>query len=144
VAMVYRRSAHEMSGYAHEMAQARVEGARLVESVQPVSVVRDHDGAVTAVRVAITHNGVVTGDAHELPCDLVVLAIGQSKLRAVAQGFDGVALDKRGCVVVDTVTRRTGNARVYAGGDCINGGKEVVNAAADGREAARAMMRSWA
>jgi glutamate synthase (NADPH/NADH) small chain len=134
VAMVYRRSAHEMSGYAHEMAQARVEGARLVESVQPVSV----------VRVAITHNGVVTGDAHELPCDLVVLAIGQSKLRAVAQGFDGVALDKRGCVVVDTVTRRTGNARVYAGGDCINGGKEVVNAAADGREAARAMMRSWA
>lgn len=79
----------------------------------------------------------------ELPCDLVVLAIGQSKLRGVAQGFHGVALDKRGCVVVDAATKRTGNAKVYAGGDCINGGKEVVNAVADGRDAARAMMRSW-
>ena len=43
----------------------------------------------------------------------------------------------------DAATRRTGNAKVYAGGDCINGGKEVVNAVADGREAARAMLRAW-
>jgi glutamate synthase (NADPH/NADH) small chain len=32
---------------------------------------------------------------------------------------------------------------VYAGGDCINGGKEVVNAVADGREAALAMLKAF-
>ncbi len=52
-------------------------------------------------------------------------------------------LDARGCVVVDAETRRDRNPKVYAGGDCVNGGKEVVNAVADGRDAARAMMRAW-
>ncbi len=143
VTMAYRRSAQEMSGYAHEMSGAKLEGVRFLENTVPVSVVRDDDGTVTALRISDAHNGVAVGDARELPCDLVVLAIGQSKLRGVAQGFHGVALDKRGCVVVDAATKRTGNAKVYAGGDCINGGKEVVNAVADGRDAARAMMRSW-
>ncbi len=143
VTMAYRRSAQEMSGYAHELAGARLEGVRFLESTAPVSVVRDEGGRVTALRVSSTHHGHPVGDAREISCDLVVLAIGQSKLRTVAQGFAGVELDKRGCVVVDASTRRTGHAKVYAGGDCINGGKEVVNAVADGREAARAMIRSW-
>ena len=143
VTMAYRRSVQEMSGYAHEMSGAKLEGVRFLENTVPVSVVRDDDGTVTALRISDAHNGVAVGDARELPCDLVVLAIGQSKLRGVAQGFHGVELDKRGCVVVDASTKRTGNAKVYAGGDCINGGKEVVNAVADGRDAARAMMRSW-
>ena len=134
VAMVYRRTAREMSGYAHEMNAARVEGVRLVESAQPVAVVRDAAGKVTALRVSST-----AGDAgeREIACDVVVLAIGQSKLRSLATSFAGVTLDPRGCVTVDAKTKRTGHAKVYAGGDCINGGKEVVNAAADGRDAAR-------
>jgi dihydropyrimidine dehydrogenase (NAD+) subunit PreT len=62
----------------------------------------------------------------------------------VAGAFPGVALDKKGCVVVDAATKRTGNAKVYAGGDCVNGGKEVVNAVADGRNAAcAAMIHGW-
>jgi glutamate synthase (NADPH/NADH) small chain len=34
---------------------------------------------------------------------------------------------------------RTSVVRVYAGGDCVNGGKEVVNAVAEGKAAARAI-----
>jgi glutamate synthase (NADPH/NADH) small chain len=52
-------------------------------------------------------------------------------------------LDAKGCVIVDARTKRTANPKVYAGGDCINGGMEVVNAVADGRDAARAMIESW-
>jgi len=40
---------------------------------------------------------------------------------------------------VDRPTGRTGNARYYAGGDCVNGGREVVDAVADGKRAALAM-----
>ena len=138
VAMVYRRTAADMSGYAHEMAAARQEGVRLVERAQPAAVVRGADGGLTGLRVA-TPEG-----ERELPADLVVLAIGQSKLRSLASSFPGVELDKRGCVVVDPRTKRTGHAKVYAGGDCVNGGKEVVNAVADGRDAARAMTAGWA
>jgi dihydropyrimidine dehydrogenase (NAD+) subunit PreT len=145
VAMVYRRGAEHMSGYHHEMSAARLEGVRLIERAQPVEVVRGEDGKVRALRVADTEDGApIAGTERELPCDLVVVAIGQSKLRSLAAELAGVELDKRGCVVVEEGTRRTGNPRVYAGGDCINGGKEVVNAVADGRDAARAMMRSWA
>ncbi len=57
----------------------------------------------------------------------------------MALAFPGVALDAKGRVVVDRETCRTGNPRVYSGGDCVNGGKEVVNAVAEARVAARAM-----
>ena len=35
----------------------------------------------------------------------------------------------------------TGRPGLYAGGDCANGGKEVVNAAAEGKRAATAIHR---
>jgi dihydropyrimidine dehydrogenase (NAD+) subunit PreT len=147
VAMVYRRGVPEMSGYAHEMNGGRKEGVRLVGHVQPVAFVRDPAGKLTALRVAKTDADAkpIAGTEHELPCDMVALAIGQSKLRDIAKELTGVDLDKRGCVVVsDPATCATGNPKVFAGGDCINGGKEVVNAVADGRNAARSLLARWA
>jgi glutamate synthase (NADPH/NADH) small chain len=148
VTMVYRRGAAEMTGYDHEMNAAKKEGVRLLLHAQPVAVVRDAggvQGAVRALRVAHTENGApVAGTERDLPCDLVALAIGQSKLRALAQQFPGVQLDARGCVVADATTGATGNPKVFSGGDCVNGGKEVVNAVADGRNAARHLMAKWA
>ena len=137
VMMVYRRSLEDMSGYAHELAGARKDGVTVVQQAKPVAIVRDGVGAVKAMRVAIS------GSEVELPCDLVALAIGQSKLRAIAQQFPGVALDARGCVVADAATGATGNPKVFSGGDCVNGGKEVVNAVAEGRDAARHLLSQW-
>jgi glutamate synthase (NADPH/NADH) small chain len=143
--MIYRRGAAEMSGYHHEMEHARLEGVRLVHHAQPVGYVRDGAGNLTALRVAKTdeEGKPVPGTERELPCDMVALAIGQSKLRAVAKELGDVALDARGCVVADPKTGQTGNAKVFAGGDCVNGGKEVVNAVADGRNAARFLISKW-
>ncbi len=144
VVMVYRRGEDTMSGYAHEMVGARKEAVRLVEHAIPVGFIRDASGALVAVRLAKATDGrAVPGTEWELPCELAVLAIGQSKLRTIAKELDGVALDARGCVVVDPKTCMTGNAKVFAGGDCINGGKEVVNAVADGRNAARHLLAQW-
>jgi glutamate synthase (NADPH/NADH) small chain len=144
VTMVYRRGRADMSAYEHELDAGRIEGVNIEEHTQPVEVVRDASGRVTALRVARAEQGKpVAGSEREIPCDFVALAIGQSKLRALAKEFPGVALDARGCVVVDSATGRTGNPKVFAGGDCINGGKEVVNAVADGRNAARTLLREW-
>ncbi len=146
VAMVYRRSQADMSGYAHEMEHARIEGVRLVTHAQPVAFVRDESGKLTALRVAKTDENAkpIPGSDHEIPCDMVALAIGQSKLRDIAKLLPGVELDARGCVVADAATGQTGNPKVFAGGDCINGGKEVVNAVADGRNSARTLLTRWA
>ncbi|AGP39765.1 FAD-dependent oxidoreductase [Sorangium cellulosum] len=148
VAIVYRRSEAEMSGYAHELEGARVAGARLVENRVPVEVVRE-GGRVVALRVAPAER--LWADARReaqgpapvaeelVPADLVAVAIGQSRATRVALAFEGVSLDARGRVLVDPATHRTGNPRVYSGGDCVNGGKEVVNAVAEAKIAARAM-----
>lgn len=145
VVMAYRRGPEDMSGYEHELVGARKDGVRVVFHVQPTRVERDASGAVRALHVATTEaGGVVAGAATQaIPCDLVALAIGQSKLRSVAQQFPGVALDPRGCVIADSSTGATGNPRVFSGGDCVNGGKEVVNAVADGRNAARHLHTTW-
>ena len=137
VTMVYRRGAADMSGYEHEMNGARREGVRLLTHAVPTAFVRDATG--TLVGVEVTREGA----KHTLPCDLAVLAIGQSKLRAVASAFPGVKLDARGCIVADPANGATGNPKVFSGGDCINGGMEVVNAVADGRNAARHLLAAW-
>lgn len=146
VAMVYRRGVADMSGYEHEMDAARVEGVRLLTHALPVGYVRNGSGQLTALRVAKTDANArpIPGTEHDLSCDMVALAIGQSKLRDVVKEIPGVALDARGCVAADPKTCATGNPKVFAGGDCINGGKEVVNAVADGRNAARALIARWA
>ena len=84
------------------------------------------------------------GDQHEdLPADLIALAIGQNRATQIARAFPGVQTDAKGRVVVDPQTHRTGHAKVWSGGDCVNGGKEVVNAVADGRNAARFLLSRW-
>ena len=136
VNILYRRTRREMPGYEHELAGAVSYGVRLIENVRPVEVIRDGN-QVQALKVVST-----TSDATaEYPCDWIVEAIGQEKF--AARLSKDIRVDETGKVVVDPQTRRTDHSKVYAGGDCINGGKEVVNAAADGRKAAVAMLSSW-
>ena len=55
-----------------------------------------------------------------------------------------VAIAKLVGFVVADAQGRTGHAKVFVGGDCANGGKEVVNAAAEGKNAAKAQDKSEA
>jgi glutamate synthase (NADPH/NADH) small chain len=138
VFMVYRKTADAMSGYRHEMDGARHDGVRLVENRRATEIVRSVDGTVVGVEVEST-----TGDGttETLACTHVAFAIGQARLTVLAQAFDGVELDPQGRVVVDEATMQTNNPKVFAGGDCVNGGKEVVNAAEHGKRAAREITR---
>jgi len=97
-------------------------------------------GKVSGVRLVRASRGRPTGEPLGLvPADVVVMAIGQATLRDLVAQFPGVAVDAKGRIAGDPATGRTGNPRVYAGGDAFNGGKEVVNAVDEGQRAARAM-----
>lgn len=144
VQMVYRRSEKEMGGYVHELDGARLDGVRLVENRQPVEIVRE-GGKVVAVKLATTRDGKpVPGTEERVPAELVVMAIGQERATGIAKAFPGVELDSRGRVKVDAATHRTGHAKVWSGGDCVNGGKEVVNAVAEAKIAVRDIQRHLA
>jgi len=136
VTMVYRGVEDKMSGYAHEWKVAKQEGVRASWRSQPLAF--EGDGKVEGVRCARLDDAKQpTGDEHVVPADLVLLAIGQAKLEGLLSGLEGVSFE-RGRVVVDAAQATTREG-VWAGGDCANGGKEVVNAADEGKRAAQAI-----
>lgn len=137
VTMVYRGDEAKMSGYAHEWAAAKQQNVHAAWRVQPVAFVGE--GKVSAVRCAEldADKRPIAGRERDIPADLVLLAIGQAKLAELVSELPGIKVD-RGRIVVDD-GQRTGEPGVFAGGDCANGGKEVVNAAAEGKAAARAI-----
>jgi len=81
----------------------------------------------------------VAGFEFTFECDMVVPALGQSRLTGLLHATRGIRLHN-GSIAVDRPTGRTANPKYYAGGDCVNGGREVVDAVADGKRAALAML----
>jgi glutamate synthase (NADPH/NADH) small chain len=132
VTMAYRRGPDRSSAYLHERDWAAREGVVFRWHAQPVGFVGD--GRLESVRFSDTERG----GEFLLPADLCVLAIGQHKLEELLGSIPGLRLDA-GRVVVDPVSGQTTNPRYFSGGDCANGGKEVVNGAAEGKRAARGM-----
>lgn len=130
VSLLYRRTEAEMSGYAHELKAGRIDGVRLIERAVPRSFQRDDGGRLS---------GVVLESGEVVACELAIVAIGQAKLTALATAFPGVVVDAKGMIEADPHTGRTGNAKVFAGGDGLASGELVVTAAQDGKRAARAI-----
>ena len=58
-------------------------------------------------------------------------------MREFFSSIPGVETDKSGRVVVEPETMRTGNPKFFAGGDCVNGGREAVDASQMGKLAAQ-------
>ncbi|MBA2321126.1 MAG: FAD-dependent oxidoreductase [Deltaproteobacteria bacterium] len=136
VTMVYRGNEAQMSGYAHEWKAAKNEGVRASWGSVPQAFVGE--ASVRAVRCArVDRDRNPTGETFELAADLVLLAVGQSKLGDLVLGLPQVSIE-RGRIVT-SASGATGHPRIFAGGDCANGGKEVVNAVAEGRDAAVAI-----
>jgi len=152
VHLFYRRSEREMPAFRSEYDHSKVEGVRFHWLAQPTEIIGFEDRAA-AVRFEemrlgdADHSGrravAPVPDSHyEFACDLVIPAIGQARLAALLENTCGISV-KNGLVVVDRPTGRTTNPRYFAGGDCVNGGREVVDAVADGKRAALAMVKQW-
>lgn len=148
VHLFYRRTEKEMPAFSFEYDHSKVEGVQFHWLSQPVEII-ERDGHAAAVKFVRTDLGapdasgrrkavVVPDSAFEFACDLVIPALGQSRLTSLLKNTSGVELNN-GSISVDRATGRTGNPRYYAGGDCVNGGREVVDAVADGKRAALAM-----
>lgn len=128
VTMVYRGTEAKMSGYAHEWDAAKKEGARAIWGASPAGFVSEEGtGEVSAVRYTDDKG------THQAPAQLVLLAIGQSKLGDQLAAL-GIRVDA-GRVLADR-SGATSRPGWFVAGDALNGGKEVVNAVAEGKRAA--------
>jgi dihydropyrimidine dehydrogenase (NAD+) subunit PreT len=125
VSILYRRSQANMSAFSFEYEHARNVGINFVWNARPV---------------AFTSEAVECDGRLKIPCNTVILAIGQSRLLETLTKIRTIEL-RNGQVVVNPQTGQTADAKYFAAGDCVNGGREVVDAAAEGKRAAQGILQ---
>jgi len=146
VYMVYRRSRQQMSAFDYEYELARRDNVRFVWQALPQRIVGN--GRVEALECVRTRRQEGANDARgrgaflpvpdtefRLDVGMVVKALGQKRKVNFLQQIPELEL-KNGCIQVDPQTMQTANPQYFAGGDCVNGGGEVVDAVAHGKKAA--------
>lgn len=139
VSIVYRRGADAMSASAVEQAWAQTNGVTIRHWAAPKEVLCE-GGAVKGVRFAATAllGGKLaeTGETFTLEADMVLKAIGQTYVPEPA----GSAIELKGGRILTDAEGRTSLARVWAGGDCRAGGRDLtVEAVEHGKVAARSI-----
>jgi glutamate synthase (NADPH/NADH) small chain len=145
VTIAYRRSEELVPAFAYEYELAKSDGARFEWLAQPVRILGEGHAAraVEFVRTELEDQGsragrvkVVPGSNFMLPADMVVKALGQEPMFDLVAALPELKCDK-GRIIVDRTTGATSVAGLFAGGDCLRNGGEVVDAVEDGKIAAR-------
>jgi glutamate synthase (NADPH/NADH) small chain len=131
VLMVYRKTAKDISAYPYEYELAKKDGVEFVWQAAPIAILADENVGTLSLRCEKTDG---TNQLFEIPCDMIIKAIGQTKMRSLLEPI--VKLDEKGRVLVNEMMQ-TSNSRIFAGGDCVNGGAEAVDAAQMGKHAAQ-------
>lgn len=137
VTIAYRRGQPQMNASLYEQEVAQTDGVLIRHWLKPARL-HAEDGKLVAVELEYTveQDGrlVGTGETVRLECDQLFTAIGQSFLPLEVNGVQ-LALEK-GRLRVDA-ERRTSVPGIWAGGDCVAGGKDLTVAAVeDGKQAA--------
>lgn len=138
VTLAYRRGKEEMGAYEFEYDLAKGVGVKGMFNVQPVAVKGEGKvEGVELVRTEVVDGRVrnIAGTEFVVPCGMLVLATGQQKQVGFLEQIDGLELAKGGKIAVNEHFQ-TSNPKYFAAGDAVNGGAEVVNAAAEGKVAA--------
>ena len=139
VVLVYRRTEKDASAYDYELELARKDGVEFVWQGAPIGILSDSDYThVTGLQCEKTDGSLTLFD---IPCDMVIKAVGQQKMRYFFENVAGVDIDEKGRVVVNEMMQ-TSNPKIFSGGDCANGGKEAVDAAQMGKLAAMGINES--
>jgi dihydropyrimidine dehydrogenase (NAD+) subunit PreT len=144
VTIVYRRSEALIPAFAYEYELAKADGVRFEWCAQPIRIL-SRDDAVTGVefvRTELASDGscagqiaVVPGSNFFLAADMVVKALGQEPLFELVSALPALEC-REGRIVVDPNTGATSVPGLFAGGDCLRRGGEIVDAVQDGKIAA--------
>lgn len=146
VTIVYRRTENEKPCTDVELNIAKLDGCNLEYLAAPKEIISENGNVKTLIcrRMKLgeadasgRRSPVDTGETFEIDCDMIIKAAGQTPFEDLISNFELQNSSGKVSVNSDYETNWKG---VFAGGDCINGGKEVVNAAQDGKLAARSIL----
>jgi glutamate synthase (NADPH/NADH) small chain len=147
--IVYRRGHEELPARAEEVHHAEQEGVEFEFLAAPTEVIGDETRWVTAVRCVRMALGEpddsgrrrpepIAGSEFEIPCDMLVVAIGTRSNPLLTQTAPDLEVTKYGYIVTDE-NGMTSMPGVFAGGDIVRGAATVILAMGDGKKAAAAM-----
>ncbi|HEY5167834.1 MAG TPA: FAD-dependent oxidoreductase, partial [Thermoleophilia bacterium] len=133
-----------------ELTEGLDEGISFNCSCMPSQIVTDASGRASKVEFLACSLGepdargwrppvAIAGSEHELECDTVIFAIGQSMVEDFLEGTKGLKVEK-GQILTDKATLGTGKKGVFAGGDAAASAPwTAIEAVAAGRRAARSI-----
>ncbi len=145
VRVVVRSGYAEMKASPWEKEDALREDIPILNFMVPIEFTHE-SGRLTGVlfeKVEARHDDqgrrelVPTGEAPvHIPCDDVLVAVGQENAFPWIERDIGLAFDRNGMPVVDPLTLQSTHPRVFLGGDAAFGPKNIIWAVAHGHEAA--------
>lgn len=146
VTLVYRRTEEEKPCTDVELDIAKLDGCEIIWLAAPKEI-KGADGKVTELVCSKMMLGepdssgrrapIDAGETFSLPVDMVIKAAGQVPFEwLISSNNIG---NKNGKITIDG-NCATNIPGVFAGGDAVNGGKEVVDAAQAGKDGAKAIL----
>jgi formate dehydrogenase beta subunit len=145
VHLVCLESREEMPASEEEIEEGLLEGIRMRPSLGPKQFV-GQNGKLTGLEVI--HCTSVFDAQHRfsptfapgteaiIPCDTVILAIGQASDLSFLTPADGIEATRQGTLKIDPATLMTTAPGIFAAGDIAFGPRLIINAVADGKKAA--------
>jgi len=147
VTMIYRRTQDEMPCTEFELNIAKLDGCEIIWLASPLKV-KGSWGKVKQLVCGKMKLGepdasgrrspVDTGETFTLDVDMVIKAAGQVPFEKLIK--KNKLENKNGKIVIND-NYSTNIKGVFAGGDAVNGGKEVVDAVEDGKHGAAAILK---
>jgi formate dehydrogenase (NADP+) beta subunit len=145
VLLVCLESRAEMPAAEEEIEEGVLEGMKLASSLGPKQFV-GKDGKLTGLEVikclsVFDENKrfspkFAEGTESVIPCDTVILAIGQSSDTSFLKPADGIETTRQGTLKINPDTLMTTAPGIFAAGDIAFGPRLIINAVADGKKAA--------
>ena len=145
VTMLYRRTQEEMPCTQHELDIAMLDGCKIIWLAAPKEL-KGINGKVAEIICSVMQLGepdgsgrrspVETGEIFSLEVDMVIKAAGQMPFEQLI--MDNEIMNNKGKIVIDNCA--TNIKGVFAGGDAVNGGREVVDAVQAGKDGAAAIL----
>jgi formate dehydrogenase beta subunit len=145
VHLVCLESRAEMPASEEEIAEGLTEGIKIHPSLGPKQFV-GKNGKLTGLEVLRCTSvfdeqrrfnpKFAEGTETIIPCDSVILAIGQASDLSFLQPSDGIETTRQGTLRIDPETLMTTRPGIFAAGDIAFGPRLIINAVADGKKAA--------
>lgn len=146
VTMIYRRTQEEMPCTEVELNIAKQDGCQITWLASPIKI-KGSQKKVKQLVCSVMKLGepdasgrrspVDTGEIFTLDVDMVIKAAGQVPFEKIVKKYK---LDNKNGKLVINENCATNIKGVFAGGDAVNGGKEVVDAAQAGKDGAKAIL----